>query len=281
MVLQKVKNDSGQSSILDKKKEKSKKKKDPKEEMGRFVDSGQMVQWDEIPDIKNPAFACELVGEQGTGKTHVGGTFPKPALLDTEGKGWVVWKKLGHKTYFRAHSFDDVINFCHTVLNDPEIETAVFDSSRDLVDMSERFTLQELGRDTLYSTKGAVLYSHVYGKLDWIVQTLRNANKNVVFTSRLKDEYINDKKTGGQIPDGYKKAIYQFDIVIRFTTLVKWDDEMEVVVQPVGKVVKDGFIRRGQYKPYLKDCTYQSIIDNLLEPIDDVDKYMKKFMKEL
>lgn len=249
--------------------------------MSKLVETADKVAWEELPDTEIPPMAIEFIGEQGSGKTHGGLSFPEPALCDTEGKGWVVLKKYGNKRWFRARSFGDVIDFVNTVLNDDSIKTAVFDSSKDIVDMAERFVLKELGKETLWSTKGAVLYSHVYGKIDWIIQTLRMAGKNVVFTSRLKDEYIDDKRTGGQVIDGYKKAGYQVDIQIQFTTKIVWDDEKHIVIRPVGKVIKDGFIRRGTYKPYLLEATFDSICENLLEPENDVDKYMAKLLKEL
>ena len=259
----------------------SKGKKDISATMSQLVETANEVEWEELPDIKIPSMAVEFSGEQGTGKSHCGLTFPEPALCDTEGKGWVVLKKFGNKRWFRARTFGDVLDFVNTVLNDDSIKTAVFDSSRDIVDMAERFVLKELGRDTLYSTKGAVMYSHVYGKIDWIIQTLRMAGKNVVFTSRLKDEYVNDKRTGGKIIDGYKKAGYQVDIQIMFTTRIRWNDETHIVIQPVGSVIKDGFIRRGQYAPFVKEATYDDICKELLEPIDSVDKYMNAFLKDL
>lgn len=256
-------------------------KRDISATMSKLVEGADNVEWEDIPDLEVPPMAVEFVGEQGTGKTHCGLSFPEPALCDTEGKGWVVLKKFGNKRWFRARTFGDVLDFVNTVLNDDKIKTAVFDSSRDIVDMAERFVLKELGRDTLYSTKGAVMYSHVYGKMDWIIQTLRMAGKNVIFTSRLKDEYVNDTRTGNQITDGYKKARYQVDLVIRFTTRIRWNDETHVVIQPVGHVLKDGFIRRGTYTPYIKEATYDDICKNLLEPVDSVDKYMNGFLKDL
>lgn len=256
-------------------------KRDISATMSKLVEGANDVEWEELPDLDIPPMAVEFVGEQGTGKTHCGLSFPEPALCDTEGKGWVVLKKFGNKRWFRARTFGDVLDFVNTVLNDDKIKTAVFDSSRDIVDMAERFVLKELGRDTLYSTKGAVMYSHVYGKMDWIIQTLRMAGKNVIFTSRLKDEYVNDSRTGNQITDGYKKARYQVDLVIRFTTRIRWNDETHIVIQPVGNVLKDGFIRRGKYTPYIEEATYDDICKNLMESIDDVDKYMTKFLKDL
>ena len=249
--------------------------------MSKLVDSANKVEWEDIPDIEIPPMAVEFIGEQGTGKTHCGLSFPEPALCDTEGKGWVVLKKYGNKRWHRARTFGDVIDFVNTVLNDDKIKTAVFDSSKDIVDMAERFVLKELDRETLYSTKGAVMYSHVYGKIDWIIQTLRMAGKNVIFTSRLKDEYVNDSRTGNQVTDGYKKAGYQVDLQIRFTTKIEWQGEKHIVIQPVGKVIKNGFIRRGTYAPYIVDATFEGICEHLLEPNKDVDKYMAKLLKDL
>ena len=236
------------------------------------------MEWYDPKELKVPILCVEYFGGEATGKTYNGLTFPKPALLDTEGKGIVVARQLGIDKVTKAESFFDVIDFVNTVINDPEIETAVFDSSRDIVDMAEALTLEQLEKSGLYSSAGAVLYTHVYQKMDWIVQTLRAHNKNCVFTSRVKDEYKNNVRTGKQIRDGYKKAPYQFDVVIELTTLIEWDDEVYVLIEPVAKVYKNGFVRKGSSKPYLEVADYKTLVKEVFKPVDR-EKYMAEFLK--
>lgn len=256
-----------------------KKSRDEKKFLKALIDQAEEVKWEEPDENEIPILCVEFFGGEATGKTYNALTFPKPALLDTEGKGKVVAGQLGIKKVFRAKSFYDVIDFVNACITDPEIETAVFDSSRDLVDMAESLTLAQLDKSGLYSSAGAVLYTHVNQKMDWIVQTLREHGINCVFTSRMKDEYKQNTRTGKQIRDGYKKAPYQFDIVIELTNMIEWDGEYHLTIEPIARVYKNGFVRKGTTKPYLEIADYETLIKEIFEPVNR-DKYMEKFLKK-
>jgi len=247
--------------------------------MNQMLQTAETVEWNELPDAKIPILAVEIVGSEGTGKTHYALTFPDAALLDTEGKACNVMKKFDNPRWFKGNTFIDVVDFVNTVIRSPEIKTAVFDSSRDVVDMAEQFTLEQLEKTALFSQAGAVLYTHVNQKMDWIVQILRANGKNIVFTSRMKDEYRQNVRTGGLVRDGYKKAPYQFDLVLELTNTVEWQDSKAILIEPVVKVVKNGYVRRGRSKPYIASADYETIVKEIFEPVDR-DEYMAKFLKE-
>lgn len=273
------------SNVLDDIPKNIKTLRNEKKFLAELSDKIPETEWEEMPDLEVPIIALEVCSLQGLGKTHLAGTFPKPALFDTEGKGYIVWKKLGHEHLVRGETFEDVVAFVNAVVNNPEIETAVFDCSKDVDEMAEIFTCEQLGRDMLYSQGGAVMYSHKNDKMDWIVQTLRNAGKNIVFTSRMKDEYKKNTRTGKLVRDGYKKAPYQFDIVIELTETLKWNDDIWILDEVIGSVLKNGFIRRGRhFKPYLPNVSYDTIIAELVNPKragETKEMYMKRVFKQL
>ena len=269
-----------EKKILEKVPDASKKKRDETKFLDAAYRYAPDVEWETIPDLDVPRMVVEISGAEGSGKTHAALSFPKPALLDTEGKAWVVMKKFGNTKLAKASNFEDVLAFVKAVVNDNDIETAIFDSSRDIVDMAERYSLEQLGKETLYSSSGGqVLYTHVYQKMDWIIKTLRKAGKNVVFTSRMKDEYKNNTRTGHQVRDGYKKVPYQADVVIELRSSIVWDDETHILFSDVTKITKNGYVRKKNKKPYIHDALYDTLVENIFDTIDDQDEYMTTFIE--
>jgi len=281
MALQKtVKTDSSKSKErLDAIPQETRKIRNERNFMNQMLTHAERVEWNELPAEEIPVLAVEIFGTEGTGKTHAALTFPDAALLDTEGKACNVMKKFKNERWFKGNTFLDVIDFVNTVIHSKEIKTAVFDSSRDIVDMSEQFTLEQLEKTALFSQAGAVLYTHVNQKMDWIVQILRANKKNIVFTSRMKDEYKNNVRTGKLLRDGYKKAPYQFDLVLELTCEVEWNGGRAILLEPIVKVVKNGYVRRGLSKPYIASADYDTLIKEIFEPVDR-EEYMTKFLAE-
>ena len=239
--------------------------------------------WTQYPTVDVPALAVELVGKEATGKTHVSGSFPYPALCDTENKGWRVWKKLGQSKYFQAESWEDVLSFYYHIMEntvtsqdqqghviDPAmtVDTVVFDSSRDLRDWAELFTLNILGKKSLFSKQeGAqkVQYALVYQKLDDLIQSLRKSGRNVIFTARMKEEYVGDTRTGRMIRDGYNKAPYQFDVIVYLKKGVLNSKGQQLYKKRIfGEVHKVGTMHMSKWPPYLVDVSYKGIITELV-----------------
>lgn len=271
-----------QSKILSKVDGTKKKKRDETDFLKEAFDLAPSITWEELPEVQVPKLVVEISGTEGSGKTHAACTFPKPAMLDTEGKGWVIMKKFGHTKWAKASNFEDVISFVKAVINDPEIETAIFDSSKDIVDMAERYALEQLGKETLFSqTGGQVLYTHVYQKMDWIITSLRRAGKNVVFTSRMKEEYKNNSRTGRMIRDGYKKSPYQVDILIELRSEIEWNGDIQPLMTDVARVTKNGFVKKSEKKPYIRDACYDTIIAEIFDTVPDQAAYIEEFKKSL
>ena len=65
-------------------------------------------------------------------------------------------------------------------------------------------------------------YGPVNREMKLWVDLARNSNANVIFTHRMRDQYINDKKTGELEMEGWKKMVYECDIVLQH-----WKDDKE------------------------------------------------------
>lgn len=223
-----------------------------------------------LPKVLN--FGIELTGTWDIGKTHTSMTFPKVFFADTEMKGHIVAKKFGVKNYFRVKNMEDLRQFILTAIVDPECGTVVIDSGSDCVDLAQAEYLRETGKEAVFPV---ILWAKVYEKLDELFVLIKSSGKNFVVTSRLKDEYIGDTKTGKQIRASYKKFPYQMELMLRLeggiTIKPKAKDAKPFCHFPnkvFGRVVKNNFWKYGseKKKPWLFDISYDGIIKELLEP---------------
>ena len=60
----------------------------------------------------------------------------------------------------------------------------------------------------------------------WFVDAAKESDSNVIFTHRMKDEYLEDKKTGNLIMEGWGKIYHEVDLVLQH-----WVEETEPVPQ--------------------------------------------------
>ena len=254
-------------------------KHDVKKQMDKYLQKYSMLSPTPFPDNKIPVFGVEYFGSEGVGKTHASLTFPSPALCDTQGKGYIVMRKFENKNWFFVQNFEDVIRFFKTAIHNDDIKTIIFDFSKDVYEMAEKFTMDELQRDTLWSKAGGVMYSRVNLKIDYFIQRAREYNKNIVFISPLKDEYIGNNYTGRRVRDGYKKSPYQMDIMIKIQRGIDWKGKWYNVDNIYGKVVKNGFIQPTKSKPFLTDFSYNGIVNNLFEEVDR-EEYIKTLINK-
>lgn len=232
--------------------------------------SGGPFKWSDPEDAyKKKKISIEISGEQGIGKTHLACSFPKPAFLDTEHKGYVVLRKFANKRWFPAKNMQDARRFVEACLEDPEIETIVWDSGTDIQDWAEQELLAETGKLPTDNIWPRVQYKQVYRKIDEQVfkivgSTEEEIKKNFIVTARVKDEYLNDQKTGRAIRDGYKKTPYQLQLMIQLEKGIRAYDGSLMLPQYIfGKVVKNGYIAPHLSKPYLINCTYEGILKEL------------------
>jgi len=244
-----------------------------------------------MPPLQNRPISVEIIGAEGTGKTRMASTFPLPAMCDTEFKGYEVWElfmsgcdvngepspfyskyaedwaKNGRTPestyYYQAFDWGDVSAFYQQVISDPNVRTIIFDSSTDLRAWAELWTLKEMGRGTLMSEKGAVMFNKAFEKLNHIIQHPRKKGLHLIFTTPLKDEYINDQKTGKMVPGGYSKAAYQFQYRILLRMGLPYKGKTIYPRRVFGEVLKNGYVKPNHSIPYLMDCTYDGLVQEI------------------
>jgi len=224
------------------------------------------------PFPNKDALFIEVAGPPKYGKTHFTCTFPKPAMADTEGKGWRVLQKFNNSNWFRIEKFSELRQFVNSCILNDEIETLIFDSGSDLREMAEKEWCEEQGKERVYPI---VLYGQVYSKIDNLFREIRKAEKHLATTSRMKDVYLGEQKTGVITRDGYKKVPYQADITIELVKGI-YDDDLKLRFPEYvfGKINENTFVKPGFSKPILLDLSFQGIQNELLDPwykgIDDI-----------
>lgn len=257
-------------SRLDKLKEKTQSRPIP-----GMQKSIEQITYDKFP--KDKVFSVEVFGEPDVGKTHFLATFPGMALADTENKAWIVMEKFNNEKWLKIMNFNDIRRFIMQSVANPEIQTIAIDSGSDLVDLAEAEWLSEHPRrSSVYVPgQGAFQYADVYEKIDTLVNLVKSADKYLVVSGRLKDEFApgprgESERTGHRIRDSYKKFPYSLALGIRLVQGITIKDQMGTKTHfkdmIFGKVIKNNFIARRVQKPYLFDVSYEGIKRELLEP---------------
>jgi hypothetical protein len=156
----------------------------------------------------------EIIGEPESGKSHLSLLFPRPFLLDTTVKqeALPIIRKLHtdwEKRYKPVRSWEDLEKEVESAVAREDVATIVFDTSMDLQDLAAIHWLKEKKKESVFPI---TQYKHVRDKIDVIINQVQKAEKNMVVTAGMKDEYIQDKKTGKRIRDGYARMPQQADI---------------------------------------------------------------------
>jgi len=231
---------------------------------------------DEMPKMADPRdriFTFNVSGEPNSGKTHLLRTFRRPLFLDTEGKAWVVLEKFPACPWKRVRDFNDVREGIHWALQNPDIDTIVIDSSADLADLGADEYLDE------HPDKKAVFpiaseYKKVYKKIDELVMEIQETGKYLAVSSRRKDEYLDDKRTGRRVLDSYKKFPWDLMISIELVNGIR-DPLSGRILYPeyrFGRVEKNNFFHpapdasKTYMKPYIFDVTFEGIRNEMLMP---------------
>jgi len=162
----------------------------------------------------------EIIGESAVGKTHTACLFPKSVLFDCtpEKEGRIIGLKL-YKDNFDNRYFD-IINyndFLNALSDIPEgTKTIVIDTSKDFVRIitdewlrRENVSRRAAGKTALRRVHPTILFGNINNMVDAEVKRLMSTPYNVVFTSAMTDEYVNDTKTGRRIRDGYSRLPFQ------------------------------------------------------------------------
>ena len=176
----------------------------------------------------------ELIGEEGTGKTHTGLLMPNPILIDCteQGEGRVIAMKVFPNEFEKRYKH---ITDWHDLIGLPDgFSTFIFDTSKDLVKfMGDRWCAKHK-KQRVYPP---VAYGEVHNMVDEFIREIMSKPANVVMTSIFRDEYVDDKKTGIRERDGYKR--------LRFASSLRF--HIKIVNFPafnkrIYKVIKNRFL---------------------------------------
>ncbi len=193
----------------------------------------------------------ELIGEEGTGKTHTSLLFPNPLLVDCteEGEGKLIAMKVFHSEWEKRYKH---ITDWRDLLALPEgFTTYIFDTSKDVVKlMGDRWCFKHK-HQRVYPPAA---YGEVYTMLDIMIRELLSKPANVVMTSIFRDEYVDDKKTGVRERDGYKRL--RFSSSLRLHVKIK-DDKR------IYKVIKNRFVDKisKEYVHEIDEFSFDDIIE--------------------
>ena len=185
-------------------------------------------------------------------------------------RAWIVLQKFDPTPWKRVIYFDYIRQGIEWGISNPDIKTIVIDSAAELSDLAEAEWLKETGKDRVYPM---VLWGQIYDKIDPLIQRVVDAKKYLVTTSRLKDEYIGDTKTGRRVRDTYKKLPWNLSMAVELTYGIRdKQGRMHYDDHKFGKVIKNNFfgvdIRTGTttQKPYLFDISYEGVCNEMLKP---------------
>lgn len=179
----------------------------------------------------------EIISDWGVGKTHFCSCIPNSAMIDLTPifEGDVIFIKNRteqefDELYTHVSSFDEIRR---VIRNLPEsVKTLSFDGSAYLIGMVEAHWCKEQTkkREAALQREYGELYSMVR---DDILLPLIKRPCNIVFTSYLKDEYIDEQKTGRRIRRGYTP----FDTIRDIGLLLYKEEEKRR-----NKIVKNRFL---------------------------------------
>lgn len=216
--------------------------------------------WDAIPEAPERApFVLLAEGLQGSGKTHLGYTFPKPIFhLDTENRGDKVAAKFvasGAQAYRKVCSdFSDIRRtLTELVFPNHQSGTVLIDSGSELLMYAEAEWLVEAKKEKVFPL---VLWAKVNAKVDKMIASVRDRGFYIVITARLKPEYKGDEKTGEFVMEGYKRLPYLADVHLRISG-------------GQAQVLKNGFRNTAAERAEpLVAPSFQTIIDELIAARD-------------
>ncbi len=183
-------------------------------------------------EVQKTSLFVEIIGEPGSGKSHLSYLFPKPAVIDTttSKESYIVLRKLfpteWKQRFFPVWNLEDIRKALEEITKRKDFfRTIVIDTSADLRDLGCKEYLAELikagkTREALMPTE----YKWVNAKIDDIIDKINSVPKpdqkdkekylqmNLVFIAQMKDEWSGGKSTGKRIRKGYPNANFQSSI---------------------------------------------------------------------
>lgn len=229
-----------------------------------------------------PWFTLDVTSGEGLGKSHLARTFQGAIVwIETPpeaGKSDIVLNKFRKqygdetKVYFkRALNFNDIRQAIRFGINNPEVKTIVIDSGTHLRRLAAAEWLQETGKNAVHPP---TQWQWVNRKIDDAVGEVKKAQKYLVITNRLKNEWIGDSTTGRKIRAGYDPFTYDLHIVME----IVWGltdpntGRVHYKERKFAKVTKNAFwgidekTNRNYGKPYLFQVDFEGIQKELLKP---------------
>jgi hypothetical protein len=236
--------------------------------------------WTAIPS--EPIVAIEVIGEPDIGKTFFctracgetdkSGKIVKhhSALGDTENKGRISMSQIGNPYLKEILTFQDFRDFVSECIRNPEIKVCCVDSGSDMRQMAEEEFCKENDLKRVYPI---VLFGRVFIKIDYQIMQLFQAKKHFISTSRIRDEFEDDVRTGRKIRDSYKKLPYQLPLMIVLQRGIR-DARGKVWFENhvFAEIFKDNFWKRFKEKPtdrigkpWLFDCSFEGVLEEIVK----------------
>lgn len=184
-----------------------------------------------VPDYQDPEpikqrLIAASAAKQKRGKTRFGFTMPQPLCymqLDASGEYMLDEARkrkkkadIKHLKYFadprgdiksaNLREWERLIrDFEYNVRN---FRSVLLDTATEALDVRK---LAEFGRNMQIMQ---MYYGSIYGDFRWMVKEARKRDANVLFVHRVKDEYIDNTRTGRDILDGWRNIMYEAQVYI-------------------------------------------------------------------
>jgi hypothetical protein len=174
-----------------------------------------------------------IAGAEESGKTHLACSISlDPAygpifLLDSELRAHHVTRKYEGIVLGRVRSFDEAVAAVTVIRSKtPAPAVVILDSGTDLQKFAEEKYLERVGKERMgMPITYPAMWSFIYVMLDM----LKESGYTVIFTMKMKDEYVNDMRTGKKFPRVFPDVPYRCDLVF-------WMNEKKDI-----QVKKNGF----------------------------------------
>ena len=159
-----------------------------------------------LADLSQHDFLKVLVwGDQGTGKTRFGTTFPGPVLaVDVGEKGYIAFKKEAKAGKLDVTEIEDFQQLLDTFLylrdHETKYKTVIVDSMTGLSNMAIMSYLESKGKKISLETAkkwGSLTrndYGEIANKVKPLLNTIKDLEMNVVFTAHSKSD-IKDQES--------------------------------------------------------------------------------------
>jgi hypothetical protein len=158
-------------------------------------------------------------GPEGSGKTHLACTAVDRGpvfIIDTEYRaGHVVQKFLTKDRIIKlktCRNYRDIVLTVAHIVNTYKTGTVIIDSGTDLQVFAEIAYLEKTKMEKIWP---AFNWTEVWAMCNIIIDKLKFSNLNIIVTTRVKEEYKDDRPTGKSVPRIYNALPYKADLGIQ------------------------------------------------------------------